>query len=137
MGMIDFRCPMGHTFENFFHPSASERVSQTLCECGLMALRVREMTKAPAVVWTGPVGQRYRNRGEQGYHDPDGQWAYTRKGPDGKPCAPKAVRLETWQDIHSHCKREGLYDPREIPKTVEVGEDGKSISSHGFSGQEV
>lgn len=106
-----------------------------LCEtCGNT---MRENVSAPNVIWTGPVGKRYRNKGEAGYENPDGQWAYTRKNPDGTEGKPTAVRLETWQDIKEYSKREGLYDPRDMPKTVEVGDDGKSIGSRGFSGQEI
>jgi hypothetical protein len=135
--MIEFRCACGREFEHFCHPTAAREVTQNPCECGLMAARNREITHAPAVVWTGPLSQRYRNKDGQDYHAPDGQWAYTRRGPGGETIKPTAVRLETWQDVHEYAKHEGCYDPRDLPKNLEVSEDGKSSSSRGFRGQEV
>lgn len=137
MPVIDFTCTAGHRIEHFYHQTESKTVTECVCDCGAVAVRSNEIRQAPAVVWTGPIGQRYRNRDGQDYHSPDGQWAYTRKGPDGEPCAPRAVRLENWQDVKAYAKSEGCFDPRDLPKTVEVGEDGKQISSRGFSGQEV
>lgn len=104
-----------------------------LCpECGNA---MRENVSAPAVVWVGTIGQRYRDRNLPGYHLPDGQWAYTRKTPDGKP---KPVFLENWQQVREYAKNEGCADPRELPRNYEVAEDGKGVlNTRGMPGTEV
>jgi hypothetical protein len=96
---------------------------------------MRENVSAPNVIWTGPIGQRYRDKDKDGYHNPDGQIVYTRKTPDGKP---RPVLLENWSDVKAHCKSEGLVDPRSLPRNLEVAEDGKgTLNTRGMPGTEL
>lgn len=115
--------------EHFYHHWDSP---MRACDC--CGGPTRKLVSTFGIIWTGPIGQRYRDKAAEGFHAPDGQVAWTRKTPDGKP---RQVRLETWQDVGRYAKAEGCYDPREIPKTVEIGADGKSCSSRGFAGQET
>lgn len=88
-----------------------------------------------AVVWTGAIGQRYRDRDKEGYYKPDGMWQWTRNTPDGKP---KPIRLETWSDVRRFSRENGCRDPREMPRNVEVTEDGKGVkNTRGMPGVEL
>lgn len=96
---------------------------------------MRENAQAPGVVWTGSIGQRYRSKAADGYHEPDGMTMWSRKTPDGKPVP---VRLESWADVRRFAKSEGLTDPRELPNNLEVKPDGKSLANTmGMPGSEV
>lgn len=138
--MIDFACACGHRQEHFFHATESQTVEQTTCDrCGGASQRVQEIVKAPAVVWTGPINSRYRDRDKEGYYgttaNGDGMVQYTRNTPDGKP---KPVYLEDWSAVKNFCKSEGLVDPRECGRNMTVGEDGKQLSyDKGAPGTEV
>ena len=104
-----------------------------LCEnCGKV---MRENVSAPSVIWTGAIGQRYRDKTKEGFHDPDGIKAYTRKTKDGKP---QLVHLSDWSAVKEHCRSEGLADPRSLPANMEVGDDGKTVKNTcGMPGTEV
>lgn len=135
MPMIDFRCSQGHHFEAFFHPSQAATVEQYPCVCGSLGYRCHEILQAPAVVWTGPIGQRYRDKDKAGFHQPDGMVQYTRNTPDGKP---RPVHLESWSDVKNFCKAEGCADPRSMGRNMTVGEDGKTLGyDKGATGTEV
>lgn len=116
------------------------KVDGTQC-CLVCCATMEQRLYAPAVIWTdAPRAQRYRDRSAEGYHSKDeGMWAWERNGPDGKPLKePRPVRLENWRDVHEYSKREHVYDPREIPKTIEVDGTGKSSNpGRGMPGQEI
>jgi hypothetical protein len=133
--MLDFVCRCGRRTEHFFHPSQADAVTEAPCDCGQMASRTDEIVHAPAVVWTGTIGQRYRDKDKEGYYAKDGMDVYTRKTPDGKP---KLLHLESWNDVSRHCKEEGLVDPREMGRNMTVSEDGKQLGyDKGATGTEV
>lgn len=135
MPVIDFTCSAGHRIEHFYHQTESKTVTECLCDCGAKATRSDEIRQAPAVVWTGPIGQRYRDKDKSDYHKPDGMDVYTRKTPDGKP---KLLHLDNWSDVKRHCANEGLVDPREMGRNMTVGEDGKTFKADmGAPGTEV
>jgi hypothetical protein len=124
-------CPnCGVVEERLYHSAA---LGPRPCEC--CGGPTHRLESTFGVVWTGPVGQRYRDKTAEGFHEPDGQYAYERKTPDGHP---KLVRLETWQDIKSYAKREGLVDPRELGKNISVNAGGKSLNANmGMPGTEL
>lgn len=106
--------------------------------CDSCGRTMDELAKAPSVIWTGSVGQRYRDKDKDGYHKPDGMVQWKRRGVDGKPLEkPQMVHLETFQDVSRFCKEEGLVDPREISRGAEVSEDGKKLSTAGMPGCEI
>ena len=125
--------PMRHCKSPECCPLSRPGTHYPLCEsCGNA---MRENVSAPNVIWTGPIGQRYRDKDKDGYHNPDGQIVYTRKTPDGKP---RPVLLENWSDVKAHCKSEGLVDPRSLPRNLEVAEDGKgTLNTRGMPGTEL
>ena len=135
MPVIDFQCSRGHRIEHFYHQTEAQTVTECVCDCGAIAIRSHEILQAPAVVWTGPIGQRYRDKDKAGFHQPDGMVQYTRKTPDGKP---RPVHLESWSDVARYCKQEGCADPRSMGRNMTVGEDGKTLGyDKGAPGTEV
>ncbi len=120
--MLDF--VVEHYYKNDSQP-------MNACEsCGGPTVKVMSRF---TMAFSGDITARYNDKDKPGAYQ-DGQWAWTRKTPDGKP---KAVRLETWQQQKEFCKSEGLMNPRDLPRHGEVSADGKGFSSRGMPGQEV
>jgi len=104
----------------------------TCPQCGST---MRENVSAPNVIWTGPIGQRYRSKEAEGFHNPDGMIVYEKNTPDGKP---RPVHLNDWGQVKDFCRREGLRDPRENGNNIQVAENGRDlINTMGMPGTEV
>jgi predicted nucleic acid-binding Zn ribbon protein len=63
----------------------------------------------------------------------DGFWAYKKKS--SVSGQPEAVFLDSVSAVREFNKAEGLTAPGEVPRNVQIGSDGKTLSSTGMSGQ--
>lgn len=82
------------------------------------------------IVFTGVITAKYNDPTLDGGHQ-DGHFAWRTK--DTKSGKPELQFIETFQDQREFAKAEGCINPKDIGP-VEVGSDGKSISSRGLPG---
>ena len=126
MPILEGRCPScGFRTEHFYH-HADDVI---YCDaCGSVAER---MASRFAVVFSGVIGSKYKDKnGPGGYKD--GTWAWDKDIPEiGQKAGPRY--LETFQDQKEYCKRNKLINPKDLGP-VEVGSDGKSVSTRGLPG---
>ena len=62
----------------------------------------------------------------------DGFWAYKKKS--SVSGQPEAVFLDSVSAVREFNKAEGLTAPGEVPRNVQIGSDGKTLSSTGMPG---
>jgi hypothetical protein len=77
------------------------------------------------------------------YNDPripdahvEGHWAWRRRSARDWN-KPEKVWIGDFQTQRRFCREEGLYDPTELPREVEISEDGKKVHSRGMPGSWV
>ncbi len=88
-----------------------------------------------AVVFTGVISARYLDSSAEGAHKRDGgHWAYE-KDAAGKT---KACYIETFDQQRDFCKRNKLANPKEMPHSYPVAEDGRTVlNTRGMPGSEI
>jgi predicted nucleic acid-binding Zn ribbon protein len=110
----------GTAVEHFFHSDPGD----VLCEsCGGKTSR---LISTFGIVFTGPLTKKYNNPKLENYHS-EGYWAVRKKTLDGKE---SHVWIDNWDTRREFMKSEGLMDTG----PVEIGSDGKSISTRGLPG---
>jgi len=135
MPTYDFTCfnrnceNYGRKTWKFLH---SYRSPDPVCRCGR---RLKRLPAAPAIVFTGPLTAKYNDPKKEGSHE-EGHWAWRVRSttrPDGKP---EPVFIDTFEKQRKFCKEEGLINPAEMPRHLEISEDGRSFkSTSGYPGQ--
>ena len=90
---------------------------------------------APKCVFTRPyhwydvnTEQRHQNYNNEGVK------VVRRNTEDGEP---RVEYLTTYQQVKEYCKAEGLAMPGEVNPNIEVGKDGRMVSTRGITGQWV
>lgn len=102
--------------------------------CGSCEIPMRLALSTFGIVFTGPITKRYLSKGAEGSEADDGshyQWAT--KDRDGQPCAPRLVKIETFQQQRDFCREQRLINPSDIGP-CEVHQDGKGVSTRGLPG---
>lgn len=130
MPMFEFSCQSadcqecGKIFEGYLRHWDD---TNTPCEkCGVATGR---HISGFAVVFTGVITAKYNDKGLDNSHA-DGHYAWRKNTSDGKP---KLEFIETFQQAKDFAKAEGCINPKDIGP-MEVGSDGKSVSSAGLPG---
>lgn len=129
MPVYDFECRSCHVRSESYLPKWD--APDPACErCG--AAQERLFSRF-GVVFTGVItASKYKDPKREDAHT-DGVWCYRRRS--SLSGQPEPVYLETHQELREFCKAEGLYDPSEVPRNMEIGADGKTLSSTGMPGQ--
>lgn len=118
----------GLRVEHFYPHSDSPTAA---CEsCGGPTQRVMSSF---GIVFTGDITDRYLDRGLE--HKTGAHWAWGRDPATKKP-VPR--RIETFDDQRNFCREFHVQNPKDMPRNLEVSEDGKTVkSSMGMPGCEV
>src|ERR1700757_1736645 len=115
----------GQPIEGYFRHFSAEPPA-----CGLCGGATVRMASAFSVVFTGLISRKYLSRNiEKGDRDDGAHWAWETTA-DG---TRRPIRIETFEQQRAFCKKEGLVNPSDIGP-MEVGSDGRSISSRGMPG---
>ena len=93
-------------------------------QCPACKSQILRYMSAPNIVWVKGIGQYC---GE----NTDGHWASARNLDTGQV---EKQFIATRQDQKEFCKRNGFYDPAEIPSVPTAGRDGKERNTRGEKG---
>jgi len=129
-GNID--CPAVGYPQEHYYKNLSEPMNRCDC-CGGPTEKIQSAFK---VVFTGPITARYLDKSIEGGNAPDGgHWFFERDKVTGKT---KPTWVEDFQTQKELCKRNGVANPREMPRNWHVSEDGTTtVNSRGMPGTEL
>lgn len=119
--------------EHYFHHAPEQNPACEACG-GPTVLMISRF----GIVWTGDITPRYNDRDAD--KDPakaheTGFWAWrTKSSVSGKP---EPVRITTWQEHREFARAEGLSFAGELPRNIQISEDGKRLNSQGMPGSWV
>jgi hypothetical protein len=103
--------------------------------CGYCGGATDRLIGRPNIVFTGVISARYNDKNVENPHQ-EGHWQWRKKSSvSGKP---EPVFISDWQTQKEFCKAEGLANPREMPRNMEIASDGKGVlNTRGMPGTEL
>lgn len=123
-------CPACSVRREFF----SHRVTEENPPCESCGGTTGRIISSFQIIWTGPLTAKYNDPKLEGA-EREGHWAWRRRS--SLSGNPEPVYIDSFQKQTEFCKEEGLINPKDLPRNLEVSADGKSASSRGLPGQWV
>ena len=137
MPTFDFTCDAadcssrGAKFESYLRRHDSPSPSCPACGGTL-----RKLLAAPHGIFLKPWGA-YGSPKLEGYDPNHGITAYRTRSSRHLDGTPEKVYLESYSDVKTYCRDEGLRDPGDFNSGAELDRDGKTLRTSGRGSQWV